>query len=593
MATAKRLGTVLLLASLLPWLGITLPPSPPLVTPALAQGPPLRRVNAPYFSGKVNLGPSAIFWFGQVNSTDNYTDVRVGYNDEHLRININTFDRYLWYDTSPGSDLNEWDAATLYLDLNGDGGDVLTGGNYRFVAQINWWEPRTNYQMAFQGDGGEWAPSSIPFTTNSAWRGSDLNNNDSGHDDRGWTLDFYIPFASLGLSGPPADGTTWGLAVVLHDRDTEIGSPRIPDKSWPEATQDTQPATWGELVFNPPPYQSPPAIVTGATTIRHKLHGVVVTDAAVGGGSTCGQGLDYWTEWGEANYAGKSDFNIQNQGNVDDWPCFSKYYVTFPTDALPSGKVIISATLTLHQFGNAGEPGEANPSLIQVFTLAEDWDEATLTWNNAPLAMENVAATRVDPLTSGVDWPGVPREWDITGATAAAYAAGVPLRLALYEADYYTNSGKYFVSSDTGDWNAEGRPTLSVIWGQPPAALNKQVRPAKVTNGDILTYTLSWLGTGQPLAMVDTLPNGLSQPGPINASDGNAAYDPGARQVVWMGNPTTGQAVTVTFPVTVEVDGPLALHNTAVLTAGGGIASTASATTLVDPLCVYLPLVFK
>ena len=25
-----------------------------------------------------------------------------------------------------------------------------------------------------------------------------------------------------------------------------------------------------------------------------------------------------------------SDFNIQNQGNVADWPCFSKVYIAFP-----------------------------------------------------------------------------------------------------------------------------------------------------------------------------------------------------------------------------------------------------------------------
>jgi hypothetical protein len=37
----------------------------------------------------------------------------------------------------------------------------------------------------------------------------------------------------------------------------------------------------------------------------------------------------------------------------------------------------------------------------------------------------------------------------------------------LYSADDDYNSGKYFVSSDTGDWNATGRPTLQVVWGNP------------------------------------------------------------------------------------------------------------------------------
>ena len=43
---------------------------------------------------------------------------------------------------------------------------------------------------------------------------------------------------------------------------------------------------------------------------------------------------------------------------------------------------------------------------------------------------------------------------------------GAPVRLALYEADWAYHSGKYFYASDTGDWNAEGRPTLTVTWGQ-------------------------------------------------------------------------------------------------------------------------------
>ena len=37
------------------------------------------------------------------------------------------------------------------------------------------------------------------------------------------------------------------------------------------------------------------------------------------------------------------------------------------------------------------------PSYIQVLTVAEDWNEATLTWNNAPMAERNVAGTWVDP----------------------------------------------------------------------------------------------------------------------------------------------------------------------------------------------------
>jgi hypothetical protein len=50
---------------------------------------------------------------------------------------------------------------------------------------------------------------------------------------------------------------------------------------------------------------------------------------------------------------------------------------------------------------------------------------------------------------------------------AKAYNSGQPLRLAMYSADYYMHSGKYFVSSDEGDWNEVARPTLEVTWAEP------------------------------------------------------------------------------------------------------------------------------
>jgi hypothetical protein len=96
-------------------------------------------------------------------------------------------------------------------------------------------------------------------------------------------------------------------------------------------------------------------------------------------------------------------------------------------------------------------------------TIAEGWDEARLTWNNAPLALENVSTTWVEPLASYPGWPGVARQWDVSRAVAEAYAAGEDsLRLALYEADYAIHSGKYFFSSDA---DQAARPTLRVVWG--------------------------------------------------------------------------------------------------------------------------------
>lgn len=429
------------------------------------QAADVRRVNAPY---NVSFSESAIFWFGQVTPIENYADVRVRYDETGLVLHVAAIDRRLWYDTSPAAeDLVDWDAATVYLDTQGNAGSLPGESAYRFDAQLVWWEGRQAYQAAYQGDGSDWVAATIPFTTTSGWRG-DAPNNDVN--DRGWWLRYVIPFASLGMDGPSLHDSVWGLAVALHDRDDEGNTP-IADQMWPETMEPQQPVTWGQLAFGMPAYATPPVFPSGTAIIRHGLEGAVVVDADVGGSSVCGQAAapDYFPTWGTLNYAGKDFLNIQNQGDIADWPCFSKYYVTFPLDQVPPDQAIISATLTLYLWGGAGEGYEPGPqpSLIQVLSIGTDWQEATITWNNAPLARENISAAWVQPVESYPGRPGIPYHWDVSLAAAQAYASGAPLRLALYESDWAYHSGKYFDTCDTDEWGAQGRPTLKIAWGTP------------------------------------------------------------------------------------------------------------------------------
>ena len=445
--------------------------------PRQAQPVGSRRVNAPHFDGDVHYSETAILWFGQVTPIENYADVRVGYNDSLLFVNVAVFDRRLWYDTGPTpGDLTSWDAVSLYLNLDGNVGEVPDANAYRFDAQLVWWEPRDAYQAAYQGNGFTWISATVPFTTTSGWRGDTSPNND--HDDRGWWLTYPITFNSLGLSGPPPEGTVWGLALMLHDRDDDVGTP-IDDKAWPEAMDPFRPVTWGQLAFGMPAYVPPPTTSAETITIRHGLGGATVIDVDVGGGSDCGQSAwpDFFSTWGALNYASKDFANIQNQGDVADWPCFSKFYVTFPLDSIPVGRVVISATLTLHLWGGAGEgwDPEPQPSLIQVLVVQEGWDESTITWNNAPLALENMSATWVEPVESYPGRPGIPYHWDVSRAIAQAHGSGAPARLVLYESDWAYQSGKYFDTSDVDDWGQVGRPTLTVKWGNPLVDLDEAI----------------------------------------------------------------------------------------------------------------------
>jgi len=432
------------------------------------------RVNLPIFpasgSADAYFSQAAIFWFGQVSPTDSYTDVRIASTQTELAVYVSVFDRLLWYSTQPTpAALTQWDSATFYLRRAGDGAAKPDSAAYRFDSQFSWFEPRANYQAAYQGNGTAWSSSAFSFTTTAAYRG--LGGPNSGLAERGWVTNFHIPYASLGLSGPPAEGTLWEIGMAVHNRNSQAG-PSQPDKTWPEGMDTLRPASWALLRFGIPTYAPPNLPTAGTTTIRNKLNGVSVPDGNVGGvvANQCSGDETYiWNSWGNANYAAETGLNIQNQSNVDDWPCFSKYYVTFPLGSLPANKTILKATLVLHQWGGSGDVlggHPPQPSYIQVFTLAHDFDPATLSWNNAPQSQENVSAAWVNPETDyNVAWPKYERDWDVTRALAAAYASGQPLRLALYEGDSEFNSGKYFSTSQSQDWNATGRPTLIIQWG--------------------------------------------------------------------------------------------------------------------------------
>jgi hypothetical protein len=436
------------------------------VSGAQAVGTP-PTVYIPYFAGETRTSGMSIFWFGRVDDRDNYADVRISYDDNELYVRVAIFDRYVWYDPKPNLDqLDRWDAVSLYLSP-----DPATANPSftpkRFIGGANDYQDDMNYQAAWSQEGEGWVRASIPFTTKMGWRGGGPNDNNKN--ERGWTLAYRLPFSSLGLDAPPPAGTVWRIAAVVHDRDDKEGTP-IPDQVWPSALNSDQAQTWGRLVFGLPSAYMPPAAENSQSfIIRHGLNGATVSDAEVGGTTTCASGVDFWRDWGNLNYAGREPFNIQNQIDVVDWPCFAKYYVTFPLEPLPPGKVVISATLTLHQFGNSGQGWEPAPlgSNIQVFTVDQPWNEVTLTWNNAPLAQANVARAWVEPLDTSPKWPGIPHTWDLSRAFAEIYATGEPLRLVLYSADGAYHSGKYFVSSDTGDWNATARPTLHVTLGDP------------------------------------------------------------------------------------------------------------------------------
>jgi hypothetical protein len=451
-------------------IGAALWPTPSTATP---------RINAPRFASTVPFTEAGLGWFGTVGPQQNYADIRVAHTDTELWVTLSVVDQWIHVDEAASrtpASLELWDAATLLLDTTHAAGSAPAPGSYRFVASVNWSRPRGDYQAVYSGASGAWAlGTAASFTTESVWRGDAPNNTGA---DRGWVLTFHVPYAAVGLSGPPAAGTTWRMGVLLHDKDATGGAATT--TAWPTGATRDQPATWADLGFGLRTFVAPTVTSPQTFVIRHNLDGAVVRDAMVGGGSTCGTS-DYFNTSGSLNYTGSTTLVTQNQRDIADWPCFSKVYVDFPLDRLPPGKAVVSALLTVYQFGGSN-PAQAQRSLVQVFTVDGSWNESTITWNNAPPPVENVSRSWVDVIPTTLPWPGAARTWDVSWAVGQAYRLGSSvLRLALYEADAAYHSGKYFTSSDTGEWNAVGRPTLQVVIGDavgvPAPPTNLQVIP--------------------------------------------------------------------------------------------------------------------
>jgi hypothetical protein len=432
-----------------------------------AAAAPLPRINAPFFPNTVPFNQTAIFWFGAISSSTTYTDVRIGYSNSELYIDLRNVDRYLWYDPNKNApNLNNGDNASLYLSTSNATNTQLDAHAYQFQTAVNGFKKWPTYQQAFTGQGTTWTAVKLPFTTDYGWRGHGFNG--GGSEDAGWSMTYHIPFSSLKLSAP-AQGTLWKLGVRVHNRD-DAANTHIPDTWWPQAAASTNPASWGQLSFGIPAYQAPKPGTTTVYTVRNKLNNQVVTDGMVGGSLGCGSALgdknNRWKLLGSQSYPGAIHVNIMNESDISDWDCFSKFYITFPLSALPKGKAMVNAKITLYEYANAGVQGQPNPSYIQVGMVNQDWKPATLSWNSAPLLQENLnnilVPTKSKPV---IPWPGLAITWDVSRAVAQAYAAGQPLRLVFYDTDNQYNSGKYFTSSTVGDWDATGRPTLQVTLG--------------------------------------------------------------------------------------------------------------------------------
>jgi len=561
--------------------------SPYWVLPAKADSPdPPRRVNIPHFTGSIPWAETAIFWFGENKQgipSKNYADVRTAYTDYGLEVRITVIDYYVWYDPTATQDMTQYDAVAIYLDTNQDGAATPQTDDYFFLYGT---QPSNDYEHQARGTGTNWDES---------WSGDWLSwgspswsdggpNNNGGNIDYGWTAGYVIPWDTLGLPGPPAEGTLWGLGVQLYDRDDQPPAGYVAPEFWPETFDAHNPGTWGELHFGYANYQAPSIEATGSTMIRAASPvDNTVEDAWMGGGGLCASGHEGGTE---INHGNDESLFTGSEVAETHFPCYNKSYLRFALDAIPPDKVIISATLTLHHWGNA-DFSQAQPSWVHLFTVTDPWDEMTIHWNNAPLAQENVSATWINPLTYNPDWPGIPYYWDATQAVAEAYAENRPANLAIYSSDSEQHSSKYLTASESGinddpsywNWNAEGRPTLRVFWGDPSFTLNVDPAMQRIDPGEVTVHTIQiqysdsfthpvTLATSPPPGLIANLiPTQIISPGGTATLTLTDTHDSLYTTGLWYMVPITA--------------------------AGGGITKTTKVNLLLNGQQVYLPITIK
>ncbi len=344
----------------------------------------------------------AIVWAGNVSQDNNYFDARIVGAEDGLRLRVQVMDRYV---------------------EKGDTISVTTGFHTYTTSQpdANFWTVGTRC-------------------------------NDMGTECRGWSGDFYAPWAIYGEK--PAVGSTTPLTITVLDID--------------QGAERTK-AQWAGTVIWGGTYPTGTNAPVGQEGKVQTVTVPLTDDGEVGGGTNCGADdyPTYFLSWGLRVWYPYSDFNIQSQWDIADWPCYSKYYAKWDLPTLPEGAKVLSATLTARQFGNAGyEQGQTGTTVVQVFEVVQSWHETQLAWDNAPLPVRTISRLAVPPLPATCEQPyyycnpGVPYSFDVTGAVQQARGDGRSwASVALYTAAGQYHSGKYFWQRITNQ-----APTVTIAY---------------------------------------------------------------------------------------------------------------------------------
>lgn len=208
------------------------------------------------------------------------------------------------------------------------------------------------------------------------------------------------------------------------------------------------------------------------------------------------------------NYGDETSLKVWRSGNNRE-----RVYIQFNLSSLPSGITISSATLELYRYDGGSS------TTIGTYMVSTSWDEATITWNNAPTIDDMIDSISVDSLDGY-------KNWTVTSVASAAYLGSGILNMALKATSETGNYHQYFRSKEAG---TDQRPVLEIIYTSPSDNLpydTQREYSIKLTDagGDPIPYAnIAIYANGSAVFLKNSALDDLTNPCWVH-TDANGGY---------------------------------------------------------------------
>ncbi len=122
---------------------------------------------------------------------------------------------------------------------------------------------------------------------------------------------------------------------------------------------------------------------------------------------------------------------------------------------------------------------------------------------------------------------------------------------------------------------------------------SKAATPLAAHMNEIITYTITVAGNGNPTTVIDPLPLQVVYLTSTLTCPGIVTYDAAMQQVEYTGTPPIGRACVIQISARVNTDQRMAIANSATIDNGQPPLQSVSATVILNGLDQYLPIILK